>query len=57
MHHDLDKLLDGLAHQGERVFALQSALTACKALGPDNGRRWGAGENPADQRLAQGLAA
>lgn len=37
MHQDLDKLLNGLAQQDERVFAMQSALTACKALGPDNG--------------------
>lgn len=54
MHHDLDKLLDGLAHQGERVFALQSALTACKALGPDNG---GAGEQEKTRLISGWLKA
>lgn len=49
MHHDLDKLLEGLAQQGERVFALQSALTACKALGPDNG---GPGESEKTRLIA-----
>ncbi|WP_165177378.1 M20 family metallo-hydrolase [Desulfovibrio sp. ZJ369] len=53
MHHDLDKLLEGLAQQSERVFALQSALTACKALGPDNG---GPGESEKTRLIASWLA-
>mgnify|MGYP000761768599 FL=1 len=39
MNQNLDRLLAGLAERGERVVELQSALTACKALGPDNGGR------------------
>ena len=38
-HQELDGLLAGLAQRDERVVELQSALTACKALGPDNGGR------------------
>lgn len=36
-NQDLARLLAGLAERGERVVEMQSALTACKALGPDNG--------------------
>ena len=38
-HQELDGLLAGLAQRDERVVELQSALTACKALGPGNGGR------------------
>ncbi len=38
-HQELAGLLAGLAQRDERVVELQSALTACKALGPDNGGR------------------
>ncbi|MDD4702308.1 MAG: M20 family metallo-hydrolase [Desulfovibrio sp.] len=37
MHNTMDALLRGLAEREDRVVALQSALTACPALGPDNG--------------------
>ena len=37
MHKDMDALLHGLAGREDRVVTLQSALTACPALGPDNG--------------------
>ncbi len=33
----LEMLLRGLAQREDRVVALQTALTACRALGPDNG--------------------
>ena len=37
MHKDIDALLHGPAGREDRVVTLQSALTACPALGPDNG--------------------
>ncbi|WP_304473621.1 M20 family metallo-hydrolase [uncultured Desulfovibrio sp.] len=36
-HQELNALLAGLAQREERVVEMQSALTACKTLGPDNG--------------------
>ena len=37
MLKNLDMLLRGLAGRENRVAELQSVLTACQALGPDNG--------------------
>ena len=37
MYTDMDTLLHALTEREDRVVALQSALTACPALGPDNG--------------------
>lgn len=50
----MDRLLAGLAERGERVVELQTALTACKALGPDNGGR---GELAKVRRITDWLAA
>mgnify|MGYP007002042001 CR=1 FL=1 len=54
MNQNLDRLLAGLAERGERVVELQSALTACKALGPDNGGR---GELDKVRRITDWLTA
>ena len=37
MFKTLDTLLRGLAGREDRVAELQAVLTACHALGPDNG--------------------
>lgn len=54
MHKDMDALLRGLAVREDRVVTLQSALTACPALGPDNG---GDGEQAKAALIADWLKA
>ena len=54
MHKDMDALLRGLAGREDRVVALQSALTACPALGPDND---GDGEEAKAALITQWLTA
>ncbi|MBB5144485.1 succinyl-diaminopimelate desuccinylase [Desulfovibrio intestinalis] len=54
MPKDMDALLRGLAGREDRVVALQSALTACPALGPDNG---GDGEEAKAALITQWLEA
>lgn len=49
-----EALIYGLAQRGERVAALQAALTACRALGPENG---GPGELEKACRIAAWLSA